>query len=503
MKIIYLVIIGLFCAFCIKSEAQDLKCFEGNIVPSTNEWNWTREKKKNDPAPFNQFTEVWNFKWLNNQLDIQDRDMLVPFIATGEPNLGTIHQSGSFQQALGKSDWFADKGWEIVLFDFGFKKSNQQTADPGVPNPMIVLYNKYTSLLRVLILKTQDFSGQSSGNKDAIIRLEYAPNSSANFLPSIFGMYESPVKPVDWILDNNNSSNLKQSDIALASANVSVGELPRWYFAEFPITYDPCVCYQSSNIAIKLYNTTNETYNLTLNGTITGNSIINNGSASVGSSSNIFSEIKDLVMGGIQLYSNFSSSSTGLSSKIESSVGSSQEMEATKSAALNGLFEWNEQKSLDWMVSQSPYIKTFISLVDLFIGKNNDIDETASSSTAASTINLKVNLAGTITGNRTSSIKQYPFKTPGSAVSSGSFEIPLYDNPLGTVSLLRTPRVKITSYTTGKIFSNSISGSGNSQKTNTFRASKHQIELLDPLEFVYNPKLIDPSKIKLQACLVI
>lgn len=60
-------------------------------------------------------------------------------------------------------DYHPEDGWELVIKDFGSAGLSQK----GVTNPMMVLYNKYTSKLRVFICKMD----KSVGNKSALINL--------------------------------------------------------------------------------------------------------------------------------------------------------------------------------------------------------------------------------------------------------------------------------------------------------------------------------------------
>jgi len=103
-------------------------------------------------------------------------EILIPYIKPFEPNISHLFQPNSQsnpQQALKNSGWSKEEGWELLAYDFGLVSSSQQTQNPGVANPFIIFYNRYTTILRVFILKTQEFNGQNSGTKDAVMRLEY------------------------------------------------------------------------------------------------------------------------------------------------------------------------------------------------------------------------------------------------------------------------------------------------------------------------------------------
>jgi len=305
--------------------------------------------------------------------------------------------------------------------------------------------------------------------------------------------YETTIKAIDFLLDGNGK---KHNEITMVSANISLAQLPSWYFGDFPLMYDPCVSFFGSNLRINLFNTSTETVNLSINGTISGN-IISSGTASAGSSTNLFSEIGNFVTGGSKAIKGFDEAVASLKSTLDVAFGDNPAIQSEKVKSNNGLTEFLKIKSLEWLTKLDPTISAAIAIIDFFTGSKKKDNKSVASVTTA--INLKASLTVTGTNTRQNGSKIIDFKTPGSKEVSGSQFKCYYDKPVGTISLLKTPRVKMKSFSTGIIFNSNTVGNF----TNKFRVSKHQIELLDPLENVYNSVIVDPTRTEIKAAIVL
>jgi hypothetical protein len=132
-----------------------------------------------------------------------------------------------------KSDFYNEDGWELIRYENGFRQNGSITNSRNFA-PMFVLFNKYKSIMRVIV--NPGFNDDFIKGVIAEINILQFPKNSNIKIPYIsasanFGYMSSP------------SSTLGDT------ADVTKFSVPcKWYgkrnfvIAEFPIAYDPCVC---------------------------------------------------------------------------------------------------------------------------------------------------------------------------------------------------------------------------------------------------------------------
>lgn len=508
-------IILIFLTFPFVSKSQSFppdsppRCFEELLKP-ISPWDWTKERFDGEAIPPSlNFADWWRaYPIFNDGGTPETINMRVPFIYENQVNLLGIYVSGEFQAALAKADYKPEDGWVLVAFDFGFPKGSD--PDPaGKINPYLVMYNKYTSVLRVFFYMTQLLDGISAnpGNpKAAKITLQYMPNGQANSLPSIFQAADSPVKPVDFLVDIPGGGN-EHAFLAMNVFNYAQSTTRVWYFAEFPITYDPCVCEYGSNLRIQLWLNSSSNIDLKIDGRLTSDNLINaSGQNNKAKVSDVLSTTINQVGGLVKVSKSFGSSVAELGSAIDKAYPNSQVVADFKALFVGSSTKMVAAKKLAWIPKIGPVIAAGLAMVDFFSGKSKK-KEGEVAAIQIKDMKITGNIIGSFVSTYSSGV--IDLRVPGSKAmpGSGSLNDPLYDDPLGVAALLRTPKVKISS--TANWMNVGIKNRtyivGRNQYTDWDKASfrYHQIELIEPLEFVVNPKIVDPNKINLNATIIV
>ena len=130
-----------------------------------------------------------------------------------------------------------ENGWELMSMNLGyFPDLTDNPFELSSPDlPYIVLYNRFTGILRVFgtygispIVNSMTFDGIKinlripSENKNGLLRLTAGKDKSLD----------------------------QTTDITLATSMTLHPNSPRWFSADFQIAYDPCVCYYPSDIQL-------------------------------------------------------------------------------------------------------------------------------------------------------------------------------------------------------------------------------------------------------------
>ena len=191
------------------------------------------------------------------------------------------------------SDFFWEDGWEIITRNFGYSY-NEQTAD--VTNdavlPYFILYNKFTGVLRVFgmplpgtqagtinitisFLGSSDQGGNSADTYTGIFN-NYNGNNPSNSLNSNINAIVSsptpgsPLSPTATTLTTATSAGVNTS-LAL-DMPTTINSITKqatfqgggfFCYADFPMSYDPCTCYNSSAFLVQFALVTTGTISLT------------------------------------------------------------------------------------------------------------------------------------------------------------------------------------------------------------------------------------------------
>jgi hypothetical protein len=133
-------------------------------------------------------------------------------------------------------------GWELLLLNLGrFPNNDPITDEYGKANgvPYIVLYNKYSGIIRVFVAFGVD--GQGADAVDITLTFDNPQNGVSGNLRLNNGM--------DQALDQETNVVLVKS--IAKDPNLSY----KWMSTDFQIAYDPCVCWHPTKLSIQVSKT--------------------------------------------------------------------------------------------------------------------------------------------------------------------------------------------------------------------------------------------------------
>jgi hypothetical protein len=315
-----------------------------------------------------------------------------------------------------------DDGWELIRRGFGLTDQNAYTTDP-VPNVYLILYNKYTGILRVL-LKTC----RGADYNAAKITISFNPLSQIK--TDLFEISRGSVSAIDK----------KYTATAYAAGSKYVNDDTKWFYADFPMMYDPCTCIYKSKLSIisELISTSN----ITIQGGITGDIYTKDvgGKAQIQKSGSTgWKNFSGFVNG--KLATGFGNVNTFVTQSQLFAENIGKVDTANKKSALDklGNFLKNNQY-LKSGLNVVPWIRSAASLFDIFIAGGKTSTGPQEVKLLPLSVNLTAKLSGTI-----SLVNQYHdiiFTNPGSKDAQLDPDVyPYYNEVLGVFNLVKTPVV--------------------------------------------------------------
>ncbi len=122
-------------------------------------------------------------------------------------------------------------GWELIRRGFGLNELNQNTPDP-VPNLYMILYNRYTGILRVVlrVCRGADYSAAKIS-----IRFDATTTMKTDLLE-----FSRNVLPLTKAF----------TPVQYSAGSPYWNDNTKWFHADFPMMYDPCTCAYRSKLQI-------------------------------------------------------------------------------------------------------------------------------------------------------------------------------------------------------------------------------------------------------------
>jgi hypothetical protein len=405
MKIKYALLITAFLAG--NHLLAQYPCVNGISTNPANPINSQLPSKRN--TFFNWQDSLYNVQPINTDC-IRGTQIESPFYKIN--NLEALRES---------KDMLWTDGWELILRGFGLSETNTYTTDP-VPSLYLVMYNKYTGILRVLLKVcrgadynaakiTIKFDGTSQMKTDL---LEFSRDISA--------------------LDKKFTSTV------YAAGSIYVNDNTKWLYADFPMMYDPCTCAYRSKLNIISELIVNSS--ISLEGGITGDIYTKDvgGKAQIQKPGSFgWKDFAGLVNGKVSTVYNGINGFVSATQGFASNVGNVDTV--NKKSALDNLGSFLKNNAfLKAGLSAVPWLKSAVSLVDAFIGGGKAAAGPQEVKLLPLAVNLSVKLNGTIsTANQYHDIK---FTNPGSKDAALDPDIyPYYNEVMGVFNLIKTPVV--------------------------------------------------------------
>lgn len=419
-------------------------CFNGI---STNPLNPVNNQF---PAKKNTF-----FDWQDSLWSMQPS----PFCFRTALNESPFYKIDNLEELREAKDMKWEDGWELLRRHVGLTESNAYT----VSNPehlYVILYNKYTGILRVILMACR---GADYNAAKVTIRF-----------------HETSVMKTDLLEMSRDQVSALDKTFLLTefSAGVKyVNENAKYFYADFPMMFDPCTCnYKSKiNIISKLI----ATGNINIEGGITGDIHTKD----VGSKAQVqkvgtysWKDFNNTVNGKV----------TTVYGSIDKFIAQSQafasnlaRLDTGSKSAMNKLAEFLKKNNFLFSgLNAVPWLKSALSVVDIFTGGG----KTSSGPQEVKLLPLAVNLTAKLTGTITYANPYHDiiFTNPGSkdaALDPDAY--PYYNEVLGIFNLLTTPTLYVQS--NYKTIADPETGNGVRITENRYRFD------LATLKYVLNP----------------
>lgn len=325
---------------------------------------------------------------------------------------------------LTNPDRLSKDGWELIKYDLGF---NENGSPKGTPTRdiYIVLYNKYTGVLRVFVAVNESI----------------AYNGVSVTIKFVGGVQSSLL---------SNASKIFALDQFEASPKITAlteYRPAKWMYADFHMTYDACSCYYNSSLVIEIKYLVNS--NIALTGGITGQLTPTvNGSLTVSEDGYSLTDLVGAGKEAKKAYDDISKFTNDQLKVLQIDQKPDNQLTVEELAKKNALTIFQqairESSFLQAGLKAAPYIGTAIDLVDFFVGGGKKSSAPQEVKIMPMALQANVKLSGTIN-------TQYPFPditfyTPGSKDAScgNDSQYPYYNEVLGVFNLLETPKAYST-----------------------------------------------------------
>lgn len=391
------------------------------ITPGVPKFDWLQQWLPNyyENAPPNQGT-------------FTQGQLINPFWDVNNSNLSHLaHQTDDSYR-----DYKPEDGWELITFSLGtyftyddqnnLLEEHRQTDN----HPYFVLYNKFTGIMRIFVYFNKQF-GQGEVGYIKLYPEVVAGNRAALF--QHFEVNTQPLVEYDAKIEHEGS---------VINRSLTLGH-GQWMYADFAMSYDPCVCeFVYSDILFDAF-IINEAQ-IDIEGFLklhtTGNMLLNiNAKSDIGGGSNnpYFQTIGKASKAGQSAYKTTSAVTTIIAAAaIVASKGTATPLVLQKLAASKAL-------------KAAPYVAGAIGIIDFLVGGSK---KTTTNGTAKGEVVLttsgEISLSGSII-SVDDLIKERPIHVPGSILPASPpayNRVPKYNEPLGVFMMLEPPVIKYAEY---------------------------------------------------------
>ncbi|MHB2156508.1 hypothetical protein ACX8XN_19210 [Calditrichota bacterium GD2] len=372
MRIIYLFISIIIINLNLLASTIDSTSYYNQLYEENQSWDWT------DPDAYPDYFYISG--------ESQPIPSVFPF---SDANLGVIVEKGDYEP---------EDGWILLYKDFG-------SEDFPVKMPYMVLYHKYTGIMRVYI-----FLVCPESYTKISVKTYFEMNGSANLAFAI-----SP----SYALDKENEY------INNAIIGYTQGSDGQWIYQDIPIAYDPSIGeLEHVSFIFDTWGIINT--NIEIDGKM---QLEQKNIANLGQTSKNFPQIIDGAGKSLsEKYNSWSKAQTSTKNAFNDAANFFQNLGKTNiSSALNDLAN---------LVSKLPFgpLGALYGLYNFFAAGGKKIDP------IPYYFEGDIKLSGTMETDLF--IGKLKMRVPGSIPPTHDYWRPVYDKPLGIINLLETPIIK-------------------------------------------------------------
>ncbi len=368
---------------CIQTTCDNV----GRLAIATNPANpWNRQR----PSMTNRFD------WYT--------PLTYPLATPSSSLLGTGIVSPYNQITFLQRDANPKDGWELIKLDLGGMNNPYGFT---VINPYIVVYNRFSSRLRIFFATGFPIQGQ-----DLIMKMSFGERN--NNRTSLLD-FSNGVKAISQPFEDGIFSSVAE-----------IEETPgHWAYCDFPMTYDPCTCgIENTEITVELRKAGRSTLNI--QGIFDGRieTIASSNGVQGGTNSFSFGDVAKPFVKAFSTVKTFKDDLKGYFGEQSPVYKDFSKFLGGNNVLVNGF-------------GGIAYVKAALAIFDLFTG--------GSSTEPVKLAPLSMRGTLTLSGNITSSqiIQTITFATPGSKANNVTdFKYPNYNEVLGVFNLINQPIVR-------------------------------------------------------------
>ncbi|WP_416864898.1 MAG: T9SS type A sorting domain-containing protein [Imperialibacter sp.] len=367
---------------------------------------------------------------------------------------------------LNDKDRLPENGWELIKYETGYNEDGTPKSSQ-VTTIHLVLYNKYTGVLRVFV------AGAGVNYNGAKMEISFNPSGTDQMSSVLSSASEI------FALDSF------ENDPTVAAVSQYTNDTGKWFYADFQMGYDPCTCLFESSLVIQVKLIDSSDISITGSYSATLTSMTNN-TVTVADNGYSFKDLLSQAQKSQKTYQGIDKFATGIEKSLGISTKTDNQLnteEKNKRNALNKLKDALAKSDfLKEGLKAAPYIGTAVELVDFFISGGKKSPAPQSVKVMPMSMNGTIALSGTLSA--TYNYGDITFYTPGSlyTATKDSKDYPYYNEVLGIFNLLTTPIIN-SKY----MVNETVTGTqGNSNYERTVEHS-YLFQLPQNISYVLNP----------------
>lgn len=209
-------VFGLFA-----STACMAQCYQGISTDPANPVNPERPDLEN------------TFNWMQKSFDINS-----PYYPAGSFIGSPFFENSGFlghlsNHPVDELDFYPEDGWELVKRDFGYLLDGE--PKPGSVTPYLILYNKHSATLRIFAAIPGHLTPYDS------VRIHLAFEEFNSGVSALLGASQALAQPLSH----------KSKTREVIGASLYPNSQYRFFYADFPVAYDPCLCFFRSALSVE------------------------------------------------------------------------------------------------------------------------------------------------------------------------------------------------------------------------------------------------------------
>jgi len=338
------------------------------------------------------------------------------------------------------SDYYPEDGWELFKYNLGRLDDDTTLRVHAPVVPYIMLYNRYTGIMRLFAVLYDPLNEYKTV---AIHVYELTPNSNGLNASAFLNLHGMLAQPLDQ----------ETSTTSIMLPTPFSNEQYRFFWADFTVGYDPCVCHYRSTINVDFSFIDSAHINLT-GQLLPSKNVMSSTSTTFltdlsDAASAITSTVSSIVTTGTVSFSNLASWT-----KLFQDFGLITATDA-KYIGYVGNIGNSGQTLYSALTDSAENFKKTMGKTNSMMSSNPSATATNSASITSAVSTMK--LSGSLYTQTAYAGSNFNFSTPGSEYSASNDEendsdiedpdhnklpeYPAYDEILGTMALLQTPTV--------------------------------------------------------------